>query len=346
MFKASEKIDEKRNLARQLELKKAESTSVSRAESLAGRRLKESKELLESHINTMEYKKRMRLNADGDGDQDQLKRLEERHSEAERTHREASEAVSQWGEDVRALEAALLGLRIAVTPEDLADYQDKTASAQQSCDGIQALIDAQQAVIDKAKASMKPAPDFGAERQDLLADIAMGNASPADLEALEGRARKAREESEQSVKASSPVIESATSTLQGLARKLADARAILDNLKGRRVELILAYLETEAEKEGAEYIRLASDLMGHYKRMLAIDAMRKSLGADSFKPFSIQSIHIPAFNIRPFNVKRKADQPPVLHEGQYFGLPEGLKEIERLSASEWEKIKAVGEYLA
>jgi len=335
MFNTSSKIDKKRKLEKQLALKKAGIHGLSETAEHARQHLFESNRRLSEHKNSFAF-----LHGQ-DGSQHVFEQLAEKARDAENRHREAVNAVNQCHEEIRALDAALLESGVAATYEDLVAYQEKTAAAKQAVENIQALISGNIAVRD----SSPPAPDFTREREDLLAEIALGNAHPSDLEALDKRIADAMAEAKKTAQRLKPGIDDAKHSINGLGRKLEEAQAEYEELKGKRKDFILAYLESEAEKSGVEYIRLASDLMERYKRLLAIDSMRVYLDANSHKSGSMQDIHIPTFSSHAFSGKGLKNQFATLYSGKQFTYS-GWAEIENIMDSEWDKIKSVGEHLA
>ena len=121
-----------------------------------------------------------------------------------------------------------------VTLAELTAFQQALDNAERHRDAIQRLADAQQELINQANATLPAVPDRQPERQALLADIAMGNATEADLEALDRRIREASGNAEQGKATASPIIDRAAQTLAGLRGKLATAEADLQALKDKR----------------------------------------------------------------------------------------------------------------
>ena len=221
--------------------------------------------------------------------------------QADRAQQAADASKARFDQATQALaetEAALLAFTDCITLADLAEFQQALDHAERQRAAIQSLADAQQAVIDQAQTTLPAVPDLQPERQALLADIAMGNATEADLKALDRRIREASGNAEQGKATASPIIDRAAQTLAGLRGKLATAEADLQALNEKRRDLLLGYLQTEAEAEGKKYAELGLAAFASLKRILSLNTLGASLAGRDFAGDFWSAFQVPVLPLK------------------------------------------------
>jgi len=121
-------------------------------------------------------------------------------------------------------------------------------------------------------------------REDLLADVHLGEASPDQLKNLDSKIRDSEFVDSQR--------QDTVATINGLARKLEAAEQDARLIAGQIVQNSQAYLNIEAEIVGAEYITAAQEVCRLFRQL-------RSLSELSNSPFCYGGVHskmfIPAF---------------------------------------------------
>lgn len=278
-------------------------------------------------------------------DEIQHERLKQSLEEEEKADNEKTGELEALRQDVESLPALLS--ENSVSAEDLSDLNGKMAAAKAAVETLQSLIAEQQGILGAARESLKPAPCFTADRQALLADIAMGSATYAELEALDLRIGKARQEEQAAAATANPAIEGATHTIQGLTRKLEDAKAALSGLESERKALVISYLEGEAGKEEARYLQAVSALVERYTRMLALNRLMESMGRTSLLKGSAHKLEIPALTRMEFSGKSTGTNGLVFSGSILFDTSgEVAEKMANALELEIKALKSMGDYLA
>jgi len=133
--------------------------------------------------------------------------------------------------------------------------------------------------------------DLRVEREDILADIAMGNDKAMELQKLD--ARLAEQVASLAKKGSQAAV---GETIAGLERKRVAMDAKLQDLQAQHGRFQRALVKEQAETLGAEYAELALRLAGLYGRLTALNHIWVGLNGISYKPHGA-SLNIPALSL-------------------------------------------------
>lgn len=204
-------------------------------------------------------------------------------------------------EDVTRLETVeLSACTIAVCAADVMEHHRQINQALGVVKGIQAAIDSQNQLIAKAIASIPNVTNRQQERYNLLADIAMGNASEKELKDLDAAISKEQSVISSAEKKAAPLIENGKATVNGLERKLAAANAALHKLESRSSEVAQRFFMGEAEEAAVQYVNNALNLKEQHLRLLGLDWIFQKNGwgriaYDGAKPIQIPLFQLPQF---------------------------------------------------
>lgn len=154
-------------------------------------------------------------------------------------------------------------------------HQDVLKALRADAKRLEDAIDAQNKVIVEAKASIAPVQDVSARRAEILADIAIGEASQRDLEKLDAVTDGERKAQEARRAKAEPIINQATQTIAGLEAKLAEQERKI-SWKERDNPLILEQLlMSEISQTGALYVSHALALKETFSKLVALDTLLK-----------------------------------------------------------------------
>jgi len=201
--------------------------------------------------------------------------------------------------------------------ENVLSYQNEVKAAVKTIADLEAAIEVQQAIVNDANGFKSGLPDLHTRREDLLAELISGGANKEELAALDEEIKVEKERLNNFELSAAQTVPDAKQALAGLRRKLDVEIAAFDTLKGRKFEVIAAFLKSEAERIGAEYLELATTLMGKYRELLAYGPLLREVDGDKMmKPWV--DLTIPTF--RGLEAHRGQDNPNVPGE-----MREGIK---------------------
>lgn len=156
---------------------------------------------------------------------------------------------------------------------DVLAHQNDLKALQAEAKRFEDAISAQNEIVSQAKDSITPSRDLSAQRADILASIAIGDADQADLDKLDGIANKERASHDASSRKAEPVINQANQTIAGLQRKLADLGEKVA-LKALDTKPIHAhFLLAEVKRVSALYVSQALATKEVFMQLVALDRM-------------------------------------------------------------------------
>lgn len=210
-------------------------------------------------------------------------------------HRLELEA-KQANNALSALERELQDFRPVITPEMVLTYQNDLTQAENQVVTLDDAIRRNETIITTAQAGITPSPDLQTERENLLAEIACGLASEADLKWLDVRIKEAQQAEAASRADAEAITTPARQTISGLTRKREEAAAARDALLQLKPEIWRLLLLTEAERIGGEYSELAAQVGEKFRQLLALDSL---LGNSPLRGYNWQNLCLPAFKVGP-----------------------------------------------
>jgi hypothetical protein len=197
-------------------------------------------------------------------------------------------------EKVGSLQKELAGFDLNLSVSELRRYQDDLAMKRDRIDSIKKAIEAHEKIIDDEQKKVPPVPGHTLEREDLLAEIATGSASPDDLAKLDELIAKEQEVYEKKQSVMIEVTEASHKTIAGLNRLLATAESELEIIESKKPVLLGHFLKNEIERAGKEYVDQALLLVEKFEKILALDR----LAGQSHKTcnYGTYKLVIPMFN--------------------------------------------------
>jgi len=133
------------------------------------------------------------------------------------------------------------------------------------------------------------------KREDVLAGLAVGKATAADLAKIDAEITKHGEAVKVAEQASAP----ARAAIAGLQRRAEQEKHVLKNLSNARETSRRALYMAEAESAGVEFVRTAHDLHALLGRLVALNVMlgdENVLGISQATEYRIPTLLLPAFN--------------------------------------------------
>lgn len=167
-------------------------------------------------------------------------------------------------------------------------HQEAMAAAQSTVDQLRKAIDGQQRKIDALHAASAEIEALALQREDLLADIAIGQDKSTELKEL-----NAQLEQRKKAMASKSMADT-EQTKAGLTRKLELTVAELEKLQAENTRLMRDMLLAQATALGAAYVVAAKDLIRLHERIQAQLQMYVAHGGHGYIGV-VGGLEIPAF---------------------------------------------------
>lgn len=271
---------------------------------------------------------------------EQLDKLTDLANTADREESEAKKRFDELTVEINDLENQLLNFKYLIGAEDVLNFQEDIAAVDQKVTELQRSISEQELIIKQAEAGIiaSDSDSLVRNRQNLLADIALGKASQEDLNQLDKKIAETNKATADSHTNAKATIEPARQTIIGLQRRLDEATGKLNALKEKKNEVIFHYLMNRAEMLGEEYINLAKKLVSKFSELVALDRImgypHRLVRAD----FNSE-IFIPLFSLSAFKGIEHPNYPGHMREAKN-ALNESL--IIQAVESERSRIKALG----
>ena len=181
------------------------------------------------------------------------------------------------------------------------EHQHKISAARQAIDTLARAIKVQDEEIEKAIASVPHFFDRTSQRENMMAEIALGSANEKDLQILDEQIAEDKAAFEGAQAAATPALEKAKAIRSGLERKLTEAKAELQQLESKSREIMQSFLTHEAEATAAEYISHAQAIRMNYLRLRALEILIRKQGGGSIGSYSIGKLYIPVFSLPQFD---------------------------------------------
>jgi len=177
-------------------------------------------------------------------------------------------------EDLRS-ELAELNLKLhdmgrQAAADDVLKYQAKVASIENHISGLKQAITREKEKVNCGNAISDVLASLQREREDLLADVAIGGpGNPSRLTEIE--AQIAGEEAR--ILETKSVGKSAEAVVAGLLRKVDESEKALDEAKDILETVYCDFLISEAEREGIQFTDLSNKLWDKFSKIIALGTM-------------------------------------------------------------------------
>lgn len=259
-----------------------------------------------------------------------LKEASEAFEQADSLHQELSSRLSALNGELNELE----GCEHGITLDDVMSVQEDIQKAQDDVDEIQTLINDYNITIQAGVESRQTLNSLYQKRDDLRAELAVGNASKADLTALDNKIDTEKKKADDiDAKA-----KEAQYTAQGLQRKLTPAIERLNELQSASRKVVVQFLQGKMETIIAEYSLQAKPLIETFKQLHVFN----QLMVNEFKCPSVTGpLHmqmcIPAFSMKELNGVTYSTQGAVfsfrqgMDSGEFIGIEvDAVEQIRKL----------------
>jgi len=259
-----------------------------------------------------------------DQEKERLEQLENNMKNAAAESRATDARLEDLRQEEEALMLELLDPETVV--EETILFRTRLSDAVKKVTGIREQIALQEEAIDTTRAGLPSLDELNRKREDLLAEIATGNASENQLSELDSLIESEKEKASEALKGAETIIEHARQTIAGLSRKLTKAEDELAMLELNDKAVVSRFLRIEAEKAGSDYARLAKALVGKFRQLVALGKIMHARGLASIGEDNLRHFAIPRFML---NVHDQAGS-----EGWYFDGNPVLLNLQRLGINE------------
>lgn len=238
---------------------------------------------------------------------------------------------------IRLQTTELPSLTFALCTKGLLEHRHRIEQATMEVKKLQAVIEAQHQAISVADATIISPIDRQDSRQDIMADIALGNATASDLKALDDKIADERKAIQEAQKKAAPLLEKAQlarSALPGLERKLSVAQAQLQAIESKSKEVEHRFFLGEAENVAVQFVNHALHLKELYIRLAGLNSIISGLGGNEIMHWH-KKLHIPVFLLPQFD----GMENPQAGQGAFFSADNQIYTEEIANAANAEKLR-------
>lgn len=178
-------------------------------------------------------------------------------------------------------------------------HQERAANLQTQLNQLSQLIQGKSDEVAAAKANIIDISHLAVEREDLLADIALGKAGPNELCALDEKIAEQRKQQQSIAAKADEVSQAAEQVIAGLRRKIAPIESELQAMAETESRLLSKVVIEYAESLGAEYAEKAMELKELFFRLMGVDGLLRNSGIRKagISSHTVAGMCIPAFNL-------------------------------------------------
>lgn len=268
------------------------------------------------------------------------KKYEELKIKVESAFQEVQQAeneVKSIEKEITELEKDLRNTEYDIPASEVLELQKRLKTASEKVGSLQRAIQAQEEIKTKASSSIPSMQEMDKQRENLLAKIALGDATGEELEDFDKRYAEELAVTRETKRRSESVVSSANQTIAGLRRCLAEAESELNELTVQKDSARYHYLRSEAEKTGEEYLEAAKALLEKYERILGLEYLMRAFTKNpKIRTVSCTDLKIPMFSLRAFNERLEKHPDCLLPEAEaasesYSVLAASKAEKERMT---------------
>jgi len=256
---------------------------------------------------------------------EELERLKRNVSIAEQELKGVTETCNSINKEINETEDKLKNFQYVALAEDVLKYQFDFIRVQKKVDDLQEAICIQEEVIkvDSIIPSMK---EWNTKRENLLAEIASGQASENDLQEFEKVFSKEEKIIEAAQAKANKAIAFANQTISGLKRKLMVATNELNLMKSKKVDVLSHFFKAQLEAVAEEYVELAGKLVEKYKQILALEYLSTVCrGKLKILLLNWEALSIPLFNLNACKTLNSTYFPGLWDESRFASYSKSLK---------------------
>jgi cell division protein FtsL len=221
------------------------------------------------------------------------------------------------------------------------DHQAKIGNTETKIASLNSAIAAQRKLIADAQATIPAIPARSAERENLIADIALGQATAEDLKTLDAQIAKEQRAYDDAKKKVAADINTGEAAIAGLERKLQDAQADLDTLNDASTAIMQQYVRGEAETVAQDYVDAALRLKDAYLRLRGLNAVLSGYGGRSFIGIGADRLYISGFALPQFDgvIDKNATWPGTIFSAEWAAYGNTFSDA---CAAEKDRMKKLG----
>ncbi len=189
------------------------------------------------------------------------------------------------------------------TSQQVAEYRahlERSANLRSQRDQLKQLIQGKNNEIAEAGTNIPDISHLSIEREDMLADIALGKANTGDLAALDEKIGGIRNEHQAIAASAKESILAAEQVIAGLQRRIAPIESELQAVAATENSLLSKVVIEYAESLGAEYAEAALRLKELFFRLMAMDGIIRDAGIRKMgiSAHTAAAMCIPTFNLQ------------------------------------------------
>lgn len=178
--------------------------------------------------------------------------------------------------------------------------RNKMADLRSQEQQLVSLIEGKHQEIADAKATIPDLSHLTSQRQELLADLAMGKATDDQVATMDREIAAQKTDSSKIASQAKTIIEAAEQAVAGLNRRLDSVRQEITALADVELNqrLVSAVLKYHAETLGEEYVKAAAQVNALYMRLMALHYLFQAQGHPTgFASHCAREFEIPSFNL-------------------------------------------------
>lgn len=224
--------------------------------------------------------------------------------------------------------------------EDVLEHYRQVDAARNEVSCIQAAIDAQHRLIADDLATIPGIPNREHERNDIMAEIALGKASREELDKLDAEIVKANQAIADAKQKVAPQIADAKATVAGLECKLLDAQEKHAAIQAKSAEVAHRYYVGIAQKAAAQYVNHALELKRLHFLLLGLNSIIHHHDGKGIVRFGLKAIQLPMFNLPQFDglMPWPGNGQGMILDGDFIGYGD---EINKIADEEKSKFEAL-----
>lgn len=206
---------------------------------------------------------------------------------------------------------------------------------------LQDAISSREAEIAESRAKVPDLSHRGAEREDLAASVAIGEAPESALRDLDALIAAERKEAGELKARADEIAADASQVISGLHRKLQVENAALAEAQGEMARAQRAMVRSEAELACQHYVETATAYAGAFLRMHGLVNLLTSLGEKhNLQGLRTGDLILPSFGFEACRAKENPGWPGVMYNFQFEALRPGF--IASLATAERSRFEAAG----
>lgn len=219
----------------------------------------------------------------------------------------------------------------ATTSEEVVAHQMAIADLEREAAGLDEAIQGKRRLIQEIRAELPALAERAAERCELLALVAINQATQAQVDELDAKIAAEQREHERVRSQCQAAIDQAEQAIAGLETMRAGIAERIDALKARSPFVMEQFLRSEMDSLAAAYVENARETMDLFIQLQGVNTLLYGVMGRDPNLLGSQELSIPGFNLKACrDVPRRGNS-----SGDLF-----RNEIEGQRATAWQKTRA------